>query len=102
MVFRNDRMVIVGVEDAKRKFVGVPNERIATILDVIVPATRRNIKPVLELDPPARRVFDRWETFGLMRFRLIRDIRHLLSETCFLGYIERLSFTGRSGKRMLW
>ena len=45
-------MVIVSVEDAKHKIVGVPNDRIAMTIDAIDSATRRNIKPGLVLDPP--------------------------------------------------
>ena len=45
-------VVIVGVEDAERKIVGVPDERLALTKDVILRATRQIIKPALVLDPP--------------------------------------------------
>ncbi len=45
-------VVIIGVEDAERRIVGVPNERLALTKDVILRATRQIIKPALILDPP--------------------------------------------------
>ena len=43
--------VIVGVEDAERKIVGVPKTRMALTIDVILRAARQ-IEPGLILDPP--------------------------------------------------
>ncbi|GAC1390363.1 MAG: hypothetical protein NVSMB38_07930 [Ktedonobacteraceae bacterium] len=45
-------MIIIGVEDAERKIVGVTDERTAMTKDVILRATRQIIKPVLVLNPP--------------------------------------------------
>ncbi len=42
-------MIIIGVEDAERKVVGVPEERMALTKDVILRATRQIIKPALVL-----------------------------------------------------
>jgi len=50
-------VVIVGVEDAERKIVGVPDERLALTKDVILRATRQIIKPTLVLDPPEPEVY---------------------------------------------
>lgn len=50
-------VVIVGVEDAERKIVGVPDERLALTKDVILRATRQIIKPALVLDPPEPEVY---------------------------------------------
>jgi ATP-dependent DNA helicase RecG len=50
-------VVIVGVEDAERKIVGVPDERLALTKDVILRATRQIIKPILVLDPPEPEVY---------------------------------------------
>lgn len=51
-------VVIVGVEDAERKIVGVPAERIALTIDVILRAARRIIKPMLTLDPPEPEIYE--------------------------------------------
>ena len=45
-------VVIIGVEDAERRIVGVPEERLALTMDVILRATRQIIKPPLILGPP--------------------------------------------------
>jgi predicted HTH transcriptional regulator len=50
-------MIIIGVEDAEHKVVGVPDERMAMTIDTILRATRMNIKPVLVLDPPEPEVY---------------------------------------------
>jgi predicted HTH transcriptional regulator len=50
-------MVIIGVEDATRKVVGVPDERIGETMDVILRAARQVIKPELVLDPPEPEVY---------------------------------------------
>jgi len=49
--------VVVGVEDSKRKIVGVPDDRMAMTIDAILRAARQNIKPVLVLDPPEPEVY---------------------------------------------
>ncbi|HZU68507.1 MAG TPA: ATP-binding protein [Ktedonobacteraceae bacterium] len=51
-------MIIIGVEDAERKVVGVPEERMALTKDVIVRATRQIIKPALVLDPPEPEIYE--------------------------------------------
>ena len=50
-------IVIIGVEDANRKVVGVPDERIGETMDVILRAARQVIKPELVLDPPEPEVY---------------------------------------------
>jgi len=50
-------VVIIGVEDAEQKIVGVPDERMAMTVDTILRAARMNIKPVLVLDPPEPEVY---------------------------------------------
>jgi predicted HTH transcriptional regulator len=50
-------IVIIGVEDATRKVVGVPDERIGETMDIIVLAARQVIKPELVLDPPEPEVY---------------------------------------------
>ena len=45
-------MVVIGVEDAERRIVGMPEDRFALTMDVILRATRQIIKPTLILDPP--------------------------------------------------
>jgi hypothetical protein len=47
---RQGGMIIIGVEDAEHKIVGVPDERMAMTVDTILRAARQNIK--LALDPP--------------------------------------------------
>ncbi len=49
--------VIIGVEDATHKVVGVPDERIGETMDVILRAARQVIKPELLLDPPEPEVY---------------------------------------------
>ena len=49
--------IIIGVEDETLKIVGVPQERIALTIDVILRSTRRIIKPELVLDPPEPEVY---------------------------------------------
>ncbi|GLV59852.1 hypothetical protein KDH_66760 [Dictyobacter sp. S3.2.2.5] len=51
-------VVIIGVEDATRKVVGVPDERIGETMDVILRAARQVIKPELVLDPPEPEVYE--------------------------------------------
>ena len=51
-------MIIIGVEDAERKVVGVPEERMALTKDVILRATRQIIKPALALDPPEPEIYE--------------------------------------------
>jgi predicted HTH transcriptional regulator len=50
-------IVIIGVEDAEQKIVGVPDERMAMTIDTILRAARHNIKPVLVLDPPEPEIY---------------------------------------------
>ena len=50
-------MVIIGVEDATRKIVGVPDERIGETMDVILRAARQVMKPALVLDPPEPEIY---------------------------------------------
>ena len=50
-------VVIIGVEDAERRIVGVPEDRLALTMDVILRATRQIIKPALILDPPEPEVY---------------------------------------------
>ena len=49
--------VIIGVEDATHKIVGVPDERIGETLDVILRAARQMIKPELILDPSEPEIY---------------------------------------------
>ena len=44
-------IIIIGVEDAERKIVGIADERMAMTKDVILRATRQIIKPMLVLNP---------------------------------------------------
>lgn len=50
-------VVIIGVEDASRKVVGVPDERMALTLDTVLRAARQNVKPTLVLEPPEPEVY---------------------------------------------
>ncbi len=50
-------IVVIGVEDATRKVVGVPDERIGETMDVLLRAARQVIKPELVLDPPEPEVY---------------------------------------------
>ena len=50
-------VVIIGVEDAERRVVGVSEDRLALTVDVILRATRQIIKPALVLDPPEPEVY---------------------------------------------
>jgi predicted HTH transcriptional regulator len=50
-------MVMIGVEDATCKVVGVPDERIGETMDVILRAARQVIKPELVLDPAEPEVY---------------------------------------------
>jgi ATP-dependent DNA helicase RecG len=50
-------IVIIGVEDATHKVVGVPDERIGETMDVILRATRQVIKPELVLALPGPEVY---------------------------------------------
>ena len=49
--------VIIGVEDATHKVVGVTDERIGETMDVILRAARQVIKPELVLDPPEPEIY---------------------------------------------
>src|SRR2546421_2849874 len=51
-------MIIIGVEDAERKVVGVPEKRMALTKDVILRATRQIIKPALVLNPPEPEIYE--------------------------------------------
>src|SRR5579872_3810284 len=48
--------MIIGVEDASLKIVGVPNTRIALTIDVILRASRQ-IQPTLLLDPSEPEIY---------------------------------------------
>ena len=50
-------VVIIGVEDAERRIVGVLDERLALTKDVILRATRQIIRAALVLDPPEPEVY---------------------------------------------
>jgi predicted HTH transcriptional regulator len=50
-------IVIIGVEDATRKIVGVTDERIGETMDVILRAARQVIKPELPLNPAEPEVY---------------------------------------------
>ena len=50
-------MIIISVEDARQKVIGVPDERMAMTIDTILRAARNNIKPALVLDPPEPEVY---------------------------------------------
>lgn len=51
-------VVIIGVEDAERQIVGVPDERMALTKDVILRAARQVMKPALVLDPPEPEIYE--------------------------------------------
>lgn len=50
-------MIIIGVQDATRDIVAVPDHRIVETLDVISRAVRQMIKPELLLDPPEPEIY---------------------------------------------
>src|SRR5256886_13180066 len=50
-------MIIIGVQDATREIVGVPDHRIGETLDVISRAVRHMIKPELLLNPPEPEIY---------------------------------------------
>ncbi len=50
-------MIIIGVQDATREIVGVPDHRIGETLDVISRAIRQMSKPELLLDPPKPKIY---------------------------------------------
>jgi len=50
-------IVIVGVEDADLRIIGIPNNRIALTIDVILRAARQ-IEPKLLLDPPEPEIYE--------------------------------------------
>src|SRR5437764_6204570 len=50
-------MVIIGVKDAFREIVGIPDHRIGETLDVISRAVRQMIKPELALEPPEPEIY---------------------------------------------
>ncbi len=45
-------VIIIGVEDAKYKIIGVPDDRLAMTIDTVLRAARQNVKPALVLEPP--------------------------------------------------
>ena len=45
-------VIIIGVEDAKHKIIGVPDDRLAMTIDTVLRAARQNVKPALVLEPP--------------------------------------------------
>lgn len=44
--------IIIGVEDAHREIIGIPDDRIGETVDVMLRAARHVIKPALLLHPP--------------------------------------------------
>ncbi len=50
-------LIIIGVKDASRDIVGVPDSRIGETLDVILRATRQMLKPELVLSPPEPEIY---------------------------------------------
>lgn len=57
-------LIIIGIEDTSLGIVGVPVNRIALTIDLILRASRQ-IQPVLLLNPPrARNVYLRWKATG--------------------------------------
>ena len=57
MVNAQGGLIIIGVKDASREIVGVPDTRIGETLDVILRATRQMLKPELVLDPPDPEIY---------------------------------------------
>jgi predicted HTH transcriptional regulator len=51
-------VIIIGVEDAKHKIIGVPDDRLAMTIDTILRAARQNVKPALVLEPPERETYE--------------------------------------------
>ncbi len=49
-------IIVIGVEDTEKRIVGVPDERMALTIDVILRATRQ-IQPVLVLTPPEPEIY---------------------------------------------
>src|SRR6266700_4085953 len=50
-------VVIIGVDDAEHRIVGIPDERMAMTMDTILRAARMNVRPVLVLEPPEPEVY---------------------------------------------
>lgn len=50
-------LIIIGVKDAAREIVGIPDHRLGETLDVILRATRQMIKPELVLNPPDPEIY---------------------------------------------
>src|SRR6266702_1037283 len=50
-------VIIIGVEDAKYKIIGVPDDRLAMTIDTVLRAARQNVKPELVLDPPEPEIY---------------------------------------------
>jgi predicted HTH transcriptional regulator len=57
MANAQEGMIIIGVQDATREIVGVPDHRIGETLDVISRAVRQMIKPELLLDPAEPEIY---------------------------------------------
>jgi predicted HTH transcriptional regulator len=51
-------VIIIGVEDAKQRIVGVPDDRLAMTIDTVLRAARQNVKPALVLDPPEPELYE--------------------------------------------
>src|SRR5205807_7681902 len=49
-------IIIIGVEDAEKRIVGVPDERMALTIDVILRAARQ-VQPMLVLNPPEPEIY---------------------------------------------
>jgi len=83
-------IIIVGVEDADLKIIGIPHDRVALTTDVILRAARQ-IEPKLLLNPPEPEIYEvdgkRLIVATVPRYmeRLGSGIRLMLSETRRLG-----------------
>jgi predicted HTH transcriptional regulator len=51
-------MIIIGVEDANHRIIGVPDDRMAITIDTILRAARQNVKPTLVLNPPEPELYE--------------------------------------------
>src|SRR6266702_8685306 len=51
-------VIIIGVEDAKYKIIGVPDDRLAMTIDTVLRAARQNVKPALVLEPPEPETYE--------------------------------------------
>jgi predicted HTH transcriptional regulator len=58
MVNAQGGVIIIGVEDAKHKIIGVPDDRLAMTIDTVLRAARQNVKPALVLEPPEPETYE--------------------------------------------